>query len=58
MKFIFTVTGFTQLKKKINASIEEIIKRMEGMKLKKINEQFYKPFYNQQFFFFNFIIFK
>ena len=31
----------------INASIEEIIKSMEDMKLKKINEQFYKPFYER-----------
>ena len=31
----------------IKVSIEEIIKRMEDMKLKKINEQFYKPFYKR-----------
>ena len=49
MKFIFTVTGLTQQEK--TASIEEVTKRMEDMKLEKINEQFYKPFYNRQFFF-------
>ena len=28
------------------------------MKLKKINKQFYKPFYNRWFFFLNFIMLK